>query len=255
MLCAKNRSKKDQIFEKWDHFENRPSCQGYSPCKILTLGQKLKFKETCQNPFYQTFIVFLFRNRSKKDQIFEKWDHFEHGPLCKGYSPCKILTLGQKLNFKKTCQNPFYKSFTVDLCKKPLENRPNIREMRPFWKLAIMQRLKPVQNPHFGSKIKIPKNMSKFILQIIYSCFVQKNARKKTKYLRNETILKIGHHAKAIYSPCKILSLGQKLKFKETCQNLFYQTFTVFLFKKPLEKRPNIREMRPFWKWAIMQRL
>ena len=40
--------------------------------------------------------------------------------------------------------------------------------------------------------------MSKSILQIIHSCSVQKTARKKTKYSRNETILKIGHHKKAI---------------------------------------------------------
>ena len=40
--------------------------------------------------------------------------------------------------------------------------------------------------------------MSKCILQIIYSCSVQKTARKKTKYSTNETIFKIGHHAKAI---------------------------------------------------------
>ena len=40
--------------------------------------------------------------------------------------------------------------------------------------------------------------MSKFILQIIYNCSVQKTARNKTKYLRNETILKMGHYAKAI---------------------------------------------------------
>ena len=65
-----------------------------------------------------------------------------------------------------------------------------------------------MQNPHFGPKIKNPKDMSKFILQIIYSCFVQKTASKNTKYSRNETILKIGDHAKA----CKILTLGQKFK-------------------------------------------
>ena len=70
--------------------------------------------------------------------------------------------------------------------------------MRPFWKSAIMQRLYPIQNLHFKWKIKIQKNMSKSILQIIYRCSVQKTARKKTKYSRNETILKIGHHAKAI---------------------------------------------------------
>ena len=55
--------------------------------------------------------------------------------------------------------------------------------------------------------------MSKSILQIISSCSVQKTAPKNAKYLRNESILKIGHHACKGYSPCKILTLAQKLKF------------------------------------------
>ena len=55
-----------------------------------------------------------------------------------------------------------------------------------------------MQNPHFGSKIKIPKNMSKSILQIIYSRSLQKTASTNTKYSRNESIFKIGQHAKAI---------------------------------------------------------
>ena len=183
-----NRSKKHQIFDKWDHFENRPLCKGYSPCKILTLGQKLKFQKTCQNPLYKSFRVvlckktapkkakysrnktilkighhakaiaqaksllwvknynskkhvrihstnhlelFCAKNCFKKHQIFQKRDHVKNGPSCKGYSPCKILTLGQKLKFRKTCQNPFYKSFRVVLCKKLLQKTPNIREMRP----------------------------------------------------------------------------------------------------------------------------
>ena len=87
--------------------------------------------------------------------------------------------------------------------------------------------------------------MSKSILQIIYSCSVQKTAPKNTKYLRNETIFKIDHQAKAI-AYCKILTLGQKLKFQKTCKNPFYKSFTVVLCKKPLEKTLNIREMRPF---------
>ena len=40
--------------------------------------------------------------------------------------------------------------------------------------------------------------MSKSILQIICSCSVKKTARKSTKYSRNKTILKLGHHAKSI---------------------------------------------------------
>ena len=55
-----------------------------------------------------------------------------------------------------------------------------------------------MQNPQFGSKIKIPKNMSQCILQIIQSYSGQKAALKNITYLRNETILKIGHHAKTI---------------------------------------------------------
>ena len=109
---------------------------------------------------------------------------------CKGFSPCKILTLAQKLKFQKACQNRFYKSFRVVLCKKPLQ--------------------------------------------------------KNTKYSRNESILKIGHHVCKGYSPCKILTLAQKLKFQKTCQNPFYKSFTVVLCKKPLQKTPNIREMRAF---------
>ena len=94
--------------------------------------------------------------------------------------------------------------------------------------------------------------MSKSILQIIYSCSLQKTAPKNTKYSRNESILKIGHYACKGYSPCKILTLAQKLKFQKTCQNPFYKSFTVVLCKKPLQKPTNIREMKAFSKSAIM---
>ena len=40
--------------------------------------------------------------------------------------------------------------------------------------------------------------MRKTIIQDYKSCCVQKTARKNTKYSRNETILIIGHLAKAI---------------------------------------------------------
>ena len=161
-----------------------------------------------------------------------------------------------------------------------------------------------MQNPHFGSEIKIPKNMSKSILQIIQSCSAQKTASKNpkysrnksilkighhackgyspckiltlaqelifqkhvkihstnhlqlfsakkiapknTKYSRNESILKIGHHVCKGYSPCKILTLAQKLKFQKKCQNPFFKSFTVVLCKEPLQKTPNIREIRAF---------
>ena len=166
--------------------------KGYSPCKILTLAQKLKFQKTCQNPFYKSFTVVLCKQFAPKNTKYSRNESIlkigHHA--CKGYSPCKILTLAQRLKFQKTCQNPFYKSFTVVLCKE--------------------------------------------------------TAPKNTKYSRNESILKIGHHASKGYSPCKILTLAQKLKFQKTCQNPFYKSFTVVLCKKPLQKTLNIQEMRAF---------
>ena len=105
------------------------ACKGYSLCKILTLGQKLKFQRTCQNPFYKSFIVVLCKkplqktlNHDLRNESILKIGHH----ACKGYSLCKILTLGQKLKFQKQCQNPFYKSFIVVLCKKPLQKTLNI---------------------------------------------------------------------------------------------------------------------------------
>ena len=109
-----------------------------------------------------------------------------------------------------------------------------------------------MQNPHFGSKIKILKNMSKSILQIIKSCSMQKTAPKNTKYSRNHSILKIGRLQCKGYSPCKIITLAQKLKFQKTCQNPFFKLFTVFFCKTPLRKTLYIREMRAFSKSAII---
>ena len=85
--------------------------------------------------------LFGAKNRSKRQKLFAKLDHFQNWPSAKAIA---------------------------------------------------------MQNPHFGSKIKTPKNISKSVLQIIYSCLVQKTAQTNTKYSRNGTILKIDHHAKAI---------------------------------------------------------
>ena len=129
-----------------------------------------------------------------------------------------------------------------------------MREMRAFWKSAIMQRLQPLQNPHFGSKIKIPKNMSKCILQVIWSCSVQKNLSKKHSIFDEWEDFENRPSCKS-YSLCKILTLGQKLKFRKTSQNPFYKWVQVGLCKKPLEQTLNIREMKAFWWSAIKQRL
>ena len=83
-------------------------------------------------------------------------------------------------------------------------------------------------------KIKIPKNISKSILQIIYSCSVQKSARKNTKYWRNKSILKIRHPAKAIpFAKCE---LWVRIKIQNNISNLFCISFRVVMLKKPLQE-------------------
>ena len=52
-----------------------------------------------------------------------------------------------------------------------------------------------------------------------------------------------------------MVSFGQKLKGAKTCEKPFYKNIKVILCKKPLEKTPNIREMRQVLKSAVLLRL
>ena len=92
-----------------------------------------------------------------------------------------------------------------------------------------------MQNPHFASKIEIPKNMSKSILQIIYSCSVQNTAPKNTKYSKNKTILKITHHAKAIAHAKSSLSV-KNLKLQKHVNIYCTHHLELFCAKKTLRK-------------------
>ena len=122
--------------------------------------------------------VFCEKNGSKKRQILEKWDNFENHPSCKGYSLCKMVSLGQKSQTRKLCEKPVYKHIKFVLCKKV---RFKKRQMFQLW-----------HNFEIGQKHA--KNHSTRTAQL----FLAKNGSKNTKYWRNETISKIGHLAKAI---------------------------------------------------------
>ena len=150
----KTSSKRQLIFEKWWHFKNGqkwPQCKGYSPCKILSLDQKIKLPQTCEKRFYKHTRVALCEKRleknvstnlweffyakmaRKKKLIFKKVEQFENGKKWP-----------QKIKFPKTCEKRFYKHIRVVLCKKRLEKTANIWKMRGFWKwpkMAKMQRL------------------------------------------------------------------------------------------------------------------
>ena len=49
-----------------------------------------------------------------------------------GYSPCKMVSLAQKLKMPKTCKKRLYDYIKVVVCKKPLQKTTNIRKMTAF---------------------------------------------------------------------------------------------------------------------------
>ena len=135
VLCKKPLEKTPNIRE-WDDFENRPSCKGYSLCKMVSLGQKLKFRKAWEERFFN-HELFSVKSPLRKHQIFEKWDDLKIGHQ----GLCNMVSLGQKLKFCENVRKTIFNHLRVVLCKKPLEKTPNIREMRRFWKSAIVQTL------------------------------------------------------------------------------------------------------------------
>ena len=145
VVCGENRSKKHQIFQKLDDFENRPSCKGYSSCtgyrlcKMVSLGQKLKMPETCEKPFYKNIRVVLCKKTARKNTKYSRNDTIlEIGYLAKAIAHAKAIAFAKwsvyvkNLKSQKHAKKRFYKSIRVVLWKKPFEKTPNIREMRRF---------------------------------------------------------------------------------------------------------------------------
>ena len=97
---------------------------------------------------------------------------------CKGYSLCKMVSLGQKLGMPKTCEKPFYKNIGVVLCKKLLEKTPNIREMRQVWKSAIFAKWSV-----WVKKLKCQKDAKNHSTRIL-ELFCAKNHWKKNPNIR-----------------------------------------------------------------------
>ena len=83
--------------------------------------------------------MFYAKNGYKEKQLSEKWEPFENGqkwPQCKGYSPCKILSLGQKIKLPNTCEKRFHKYIKVVLCKKRLEKNTSYSKNDSVSKIA-----------------------------------------------------------------------------------------------------------------------
>ena len=192
---------------------------------------------------YNPLQIFYAKDGSKKQLLFEKWEHFENiqkWPPSKGYRPCNILTSNQKLKMHKNMLKIFLQNIAFALCKKRLQKAVNIRKMRAFWKLpkmATKQRLKTLQNRHFGSKMKNACYKRFYnTLQLIYA---KKGSKKQLIFERWEDFENSQKWPPSKgYRLCKVVSLGQKLKMpKKTYYKYFYNTLHLFYVRNGSKKR------------------
>ena len=151
----KNRSKKQLIFEKWDHYENWqkwPPSKAYSLCKMVTLGQTFKImqKKHAKNVSTRHCSCFV-EKRLKKQLKSEKWDLFENWqkwPPSKGYNHnlWKMVTLGHKLKMQKN----MLKTFLQQLIFEKWDQFENWQKWQPSkGKMVTLGQKLKMQKKHF----------------------------------------------------------------------------------------------------------
>jgi len=78
---------------------------------------------------------YLKKNAKTAPKTANNTEDFKNGskwPPSKGYTLCRIVTLGQKLKMHKNMLKTFQKHIALVLCKKRLQKTANIRKMRAF---------------------------------------------------------------------------------------------------------------------------
>ena len=95
--------------------------------------------EKCQkgvkNDHTTTLELVWAKSAPKKQLLLEKLKNFKNGekwPPCMGYSPCKVVSLGQKLKMLKNCEKLSYDHIKFNMSKKVLQKTPNTGKMRRF---------------------------------------------------------------------------------------------------------------------------
>ena len=123
-------------------FKQKPFCGSFPDIKILIVVLKRWIKPHCAWSTATTFGKWSTDVPCKKQlqktlhiREMRRFSKLQKWPLCKGYSLCKMVILGQKIKLPKTCEKLFYKHITDVLCKKLLQKILHIREMRRFSKL------------------------------------------------------------------------------------------------------------------------
>ena len=100
----------ESFFACFVYFNLRPKPTIFQRLQPLHSGQFQPFSKSCH-----------FSN------ISQKWK--KNWLLSKGYRLYKMVSLGKKLNFTKTCEKLLYNHIRVVVCKKRLQKIPHIRKI------------------------------------------------------------------------------------------------------------------------------
>ena len=149
---------------------------------------------------------------------------------------CKMVSLGRELKFTKTCEKRLYNHTRVQSVQKTASKNSLYSKVDSFSKMNKIghypKAIKPLQNGQFGSKIQIHKNMRKTTAQSHQSCSVQQTAPRIPNIGKMTAFRKWPKLAtmQRLYSLCKMVSLGRKLKFTKTCEKRLYNHTRLILF-------------------------
>ena len=170
VMCKKPLQKTPNIgkLRVFENGENWPICMGYCPCKMVSLGPKLKMPKRCEKWLYDHIRVVICKNRSKKHLILEKLGHFENGqnwPIWMGYSPCKMVNLGPKLKMPERYEKWLYDHIRVVIWKNRSKKHLILEELEHFengqnWPICMGSPCKMVS---LGPKLKMPERYEKWL--------------------------------------------------------------------------------------------
>ena len=119
----------------------------YSLWKMVILGQEINLPKTFEKRFYKHITDLLCKKRLQKApnirEIRRFWN-LQKWPLCKKYSLCKMVILGQKIKLPKTCEKRLYKHITDVLCRKRPPKKISYSKnerISKIGKMATMQKI------------------------------------------------------------------------------------------------------------------
>ena len=164
------------------------------PFQNAQFGSKLKISKNMPKTTLEAHQSCSMEKAAPKTANIRKKRRFQNLPkmaTMQKLQPLQNALFGSKVKITKNTQKTTREAHQSCCMEKAAPKTANIRKKRRLQnlpKMATMQRLQPLQNAQFGSKLKISKSMPKTILEAHQSCSIEKaapkaaNIRKKTRF-------------------------------------------------------------------------